>query len=312
MRSFQKTLDRTKHPLYNIFIQVFEKPIFPAEVYDMNYKIVADSSSNMFSFSGVEYAYAPLTVISPDREYEDTPDLDIEGMVDDLLKAEGPTRSSCPNMHQWLTAFEGADAIFAITITSNLSGSYSSALQAGEEYMHTHPGAKVCVLDSLSTGPEMRLVIEKLRELIQAGLPFEEIEAQAREYMKRTHLFFYLKSLTNLSRNGRVSPAVAKLAGMLGICIVGQARDGVLDPMHKCRGEKKSMKTMLAELKEKGFAGGKLRIDHCMNPDGARQLKDDILALFPGSDIIIGTCGALCSFYAEKGGILVGFEGALK
>ena len=57
-----------------------------------------------------------------------------------------------------------------------------------------------------------------------------------------------------------------------------------------------------------GFKGGKVRIDHCLNLEGAQQLKNLILSAFPSADVIIGECRALCSFYAERGGLLVGFE----
>ena len=124
--------------------------------------------------------------------------------------------------------------------------------------MEEHPDARVCVLDTLSVGPESHLIIDKLRELILQGLPFEEIEAQIREYMKKTHLLFSLESLENLARNGRTSPAVAKLVGVLGIRIVGKASDeGTLQPLHKCRGEKRALATIVDEMKKHGYCGGK-------------------------------------------------------
>ena len=61
-------------------------------------------------------------------------------------------------------------------------------------------------------------------------------------------------------------------------------------------------------MSEIGFKGGKVRIDHCLNLEGAQQLKNLILSKFPSADVIIGECRALCSYYAERGGLLVGFE----
>jgi len=34
--------------------------------------------------------------------------------------------------------------------------------------------------------------------------------------------------------------------------------------------------------------------------------------VFPAASVVIGETGALCSFYAESGGLLVGFEGGEK
>lgn len=276
----------------------------------MKYKIVADTTANLFTLQDIPFAYAPLKIITSEKEYTDTPDLDVGGMVDDLLTVKGKTGTSCPNVHEWLEAFGDAENVFAVTITSNLSGSYASAMQAKKDYISAHPDRKVCIVDSLSTGPEMAMLIEKLREDILAGLTFEEIEKNIFEYHKKTHLSFSLQSLVNLARNGRVSPAVAKVAGVLGIRVVGKASDvGTLEPLHKCRGEKRALETIFSDMKAMGFTGGKVRMSHCFNPESAQQLKDMILAEYPDTDLEIVACTALCSYYAEKGGLLVGFEG---
>ena len=118
-----------------------------------------------------------------------------------------------------------------------------------------------------------------------------------------------LKSLKNFAANGRVSPAVAKIAGVLGICIVGKASDaGTLEPTNKCRGESNSLGAFVEHLKEAGLCKGKVRLAHCMNEAAANDLKKRILALLPNVDIKIHACRGLCSYYAEKGGLLVGFE----
>ena len=48
--------------------------------------------------------------------------------------------------------------------------SYNAALLAAEEYKETHPEARVFVLDSLSAGPELRLLAERLRDLVRIGM----------------------------------------------------------------------------------------------------------------------------------------------
>jgi len=275
----------------------------------MQYKIVADSSSNIRSLDGVDFQNVPLKIITKDKEYTDDASLDLEGMVADLKAYKGTSGTSCPNVYDWLDAFGDAENVFAIAITSNLSGSCNAAQQAAAQYMEEHPGRKACVLDSLSAGPELRLIAEKVREGIDAGLAFEEIEAKVREYMKHTHLLFTLLSLNNLARNGRVSPAVAKLAGVLGIVIVGKASDvGTLQQMHKCRGEKRAIDTLYKEMKAHGYAGGNVRIGHNLNLEGAKVLERIILAEYPNAHIEIEQSMGLCLFYAEEGGLMVGYE----
>lgn len=276
----------------------------------MKTRIVTDSSSNLFALPDVPYACVPMKIITRQAEYADTPELDVAAMVEALRRADGPSSSSCPNTHEWLTAFGDADEVFAVTITGTLSGSHSAAVQAAQEYMAARPGAKVCVLDSLSAGPELQLTVERLREGILAGKPFETLAAEAREGQRRTHLSFALQSMMNLASNGRVSPAVAKLASVLGICVVGRASaEGTLEPMHKCRGEKNALRTLLADMKAMGYAGGRVRIAHCMNESGAQQLAALIREGHPDADVRVDVCRGLCSYYAEKGGLMVGFDG---
>ena len=275
----------------------------------MNYRIAADSSSNMFVLEGVDFAYAPLKIITKEKEYIDGPGLDIAAMVEDLRVYKGTSGSSCPNAHDWMESFGDADGVFAITISSSLSGSFNAARQAGEDYMADHPGRRVTVLDSLSAGPELRMIAEKVREGILAGKDFDAIETETRAYMARIQTLFTLQSLNNLARNGRVSPAVAKIAGVLGICVVGKASDeGTLQQLHKCRGEKRAIDALYAEMKNMGYAGGKVCMSHCLNDGVAEKLSALVRAEYPDAEIFVEQTTALCSFYAEKDGMIVGFE----
>lgn len=275
----------------------------------MKFKIVSDSSSNMRELEGVPFASVPLKVITEEKEYVDDAALDVEGMVEELHSVRGKTGTSCPNMAEWLDAFGDAENVFALTITSQLSGSCAAAMQAAAEYEQEHEGRHVHVIDTLSTGPEMRLLAEHLRDRIQEGLSFEQLRASVTEYARHTHLLFALQSLTNLARNGRVSPAVAKLAGVLGIRVLGVASDeGTIQPLHKCRGEKKLLDAIENEMLERGYRGGKVCISHCLNPESAAELKARLLTRFPSAGVLIERCTALCSFYAERGGLIIGFE----
>lgn len=275
----------------------------------MNYKIVADSSSNVYSLEDVNYDYVPLTISSGDKEYVDTPETDAVAMAREMKTSTEKTRTSCPNIYDWQKSFSGADNVFAITITSNLSGSYTAAANAKKLYCENNKTTNIHIIDSLSAGPELRLIIEKLSEFIKSGLDFSQIIEKINEYKKRTHLFFCLESLTNLAKNGRVSPAVAHLAGLFGVRVVGKASDvGTLEPLSKPRGEKKALTTIYEHIKSTGFSGGKIRIAHCDNIPFAEALKNLIIKDFPKSNILIEPCGALCSYYAELGGILVGVE----
>ena len=45
---------------------------------NMKVKIVADSSANLYTLDGVDFASAPLTIRTSEREFVDNPSLDIE------------------------------------------------------------------------------------------------------------------------------------------------------------------------------------------------------------------------------------------
>lgn len=274
----------------------------------MNYRIAVDSSAN---FSGQPFIHAavPLKIVTDQREYIDDSRLPLAEMLAYLESYKGRSGTSCPNVADWLEAIADAERTFIITITSGLSGCFNSAMQAKAVYEEAHPERLVCVLDSLSTGPEMILIAEKLAELSGQGADFEAAEKAVREYMTHTHLLFSLASLNNLARNGRVSPLVAKATSLLGIRVVGKASsEGTLQPMQKCRGESKALIMILKDMQDLGFTGGKVRIAHCCNASGAQSLETLIRNQYAGSDVSITECTGLCSFYAEKGGILVGFE----
>ena len=271
-------------------------------------KIIVDSSANMAT--GCDFVSSvPLKIITDNKEYIDDANLNTSAMVWDLKTYTGPSSTACPSPQDWLNAFDDKPYVFCIAITSNLSGSCNAANIAKADYELEYPDRQVCVIDTLSTGGEMELIAEKIRELIQEDLSFETICEKVKDYQQCTGLMFMLESLQNLANNGRVNKIVAKAAGILGIRMVGRASDvGTLEPLDKCRGEKKALAALVDHMVSQGYEGGKMRISHCMNPQAADALKHTILAAYPQADIKIRPTGGLCSFYAEKGGLLIGFE----
>ena len=276
----------------------------------MNFRIVCDSSSNILSMEG-NYTTVPMKV-NADREYVDNAQLDLAQMVAGLRHHKGKSGSACPNVGEWIEAFGDAEEVFGITITKHLSGSYNAAKQAADIYMENHPGRKVYIIDSLSTGPEMMMIVDKIRQCEANGDNFETTKAKTLEYANCNHTLFCLESMMNLARNGRVPMAVAKIAGMLGIRVVGDVEHGEITPVHKPRGTKKATQALVQMMKERGFRDGNLlRVAHCFGQEQALALRDAVVAEFPNTRFHLEPTTALCSFYAEAGGLIIGFEGAL-
>lgn len=275
----------------------------------MKRKIVADSSCDMWELNGVDFAVAPMTISTDNKHYVDNQELDVHLMSEELAKYKGVSHTACPSVGSWLDCYEGYDEVFVVTLTGAMSGTYNSAMTAKGIYEEENENVKVHVFDSLSTGPEMRLLIEKLKEMIEEDLPFEEIVEKGQDYLNHTRLFFALKSLHNFAMNGRVSKAVASAIGVLNISIFATASaEGTIQQISKCRGEKKVVKSMIEHLENAGYHGGKVRISHANNLKLAHNVRDKILELYPHADIIVYPMGGLCTYYAEIGGLLVGCE----
>ncbi len=277
----------------------------------MTMKIVADSSADTITLADVPFASVPLKIITREREFFDNESLNTQEMVGHLIAYKGASSTSCPAPHEYFRAFGDSERVFCVTISSALSGSYNAARIAKEEYEKLYPERKVFLIDSLSAGMELRLLVEKLSEYIKKGMSYDDICNAITAYQKKTGLLFVLESVKNLANNGRLSPLVARVVGLLGIRIVGKAsEEGTVTPIEKCRGPKKALATLIKHLTAMGFVGGRLRIAHCENEAGALALRDAVLSLFPKTDAAIYPCRGLCSFYAEKGGLMIGFEHA--
>ena len=272
-------------------------------------KFVADSACDLKEYPGICFETVPLSISTDERYYTDDEGLDVHEVLDYLSTYNDRSYTACPSLDAWMKAFEGADEIYCVTITSGLSGTYSGANVAREQYLETHPDTKIYVIDSLSTGPGMVLLLEKLAELKSQGKSFEEVCAAIEKYRKRLKLYFSLSSLHNLAQNGRVSKLIASAIGFMNIKILGTAsKEGTIEQVGKCRGNNRMIDKIIEQLKASGFTKGKIRICHVECLEFANAVAEKIRSIFNCSDIKIVPARGLCSYYAERGGIILGCE----
>ena len=276
---------------------------------ELKIKIVADSSCDIKSVDGIDFTSVPLTLSAGDREFIDDETLNVREMLDFLEKHNGRSRTACPAVEKWMSAFEGADIVYAVTMTSNLSGTYNSACAARDLFLQSHPNVKIHIFDSLSTGPEMRLLIEKLREAIDNKVSFENTIELGRKYLDSVKLFFALGSLHNLAQNGRVKKSVAAVIEKLGVRMIGMASEiGTIKVVGACKGAKKVPATIIKKLKSVKYNGKKVSICHVDNYPLADELRREIKKEYPEAEVLVYPAGGLCSFYAERGGMIIGCE----
>lgn len=272
-------------------------------------KIIADSSSDLVTNKEMNFESIRLLIYTDEDQFLDDGSINIEDMLTKLESYVGRSYTSCPGVDSWLKAFGDEEEIYIVTITSGLSGTYNSALIAKETYLEDHPNAKIEVFDSLSTGPEMRMAVEKIIELKNEGATFEKVCETVHKYLDDVKLLFVLNSIRNLAQNGRVNKLVASTIGVLGISIFGIASEqGKIKPIGKARGDKKIVSNLMNELETIGYKGGKVHICNVQNENLAELIDRAIKDKYDTAQIKIYPAGGLCSYYAERKGVIIGIE----
>ena len=279
----------------------------------MTWKIVADSGCDYRQLvspaTDTTFVSVPLKIQVADQLFIDDHHLNIDQMMETMYATSEASKSACPSPDDYLRSFEGGDNIIVVTITGTLSGSHNSAQLAKNIYLEEHPETNIHVIDSLSAGGEVDLFVDKLNELIGQGLSFKEVVQTITAYQEKTKLLFVLAKVDNLVKNGRLSKLLGTVVGLLNIRMVGEASEtGTLELLQKARGPKKSLQAAYEELVKAGYAGGRIVMAHRSNEKFCQQLSDLILERFPQADIKILPTSGLCSFYAEDGGLLMGYE----
>ena len=279
----------------------------------MTWKIIADSGCDYREIADLatdtSFKSVPLTIQVDSEIFVDDANLDIDLMMEKMYATSTASKSACPSPDDYLRSFEGAENIFVVTITGALSGSHNSAQLAKKLFLEEHPEANIHVIDSLSAGGEVDLIITKLNELIKEGLSFNEIVEAITHYQEKTKLLFVLAKVDNLVKNGRLNKLIGAVVGLLNIRMVGEASEtGTLELLQKARGAKKALTAAVEEVLKAGYKGGRIIIAHRNNDKFCQQFTEVIKEKFPAADISFLPTSGLCSFYAEEGGLLLGYE----
>ena len=279
----------------------------------MTWKIVADSGCDYREITDLanqtKFESVPLTIQIDHEIFVDNAYLDIDGMMEKMYATSSASKSACPSPDDYLRSFEGAENIFVVTITGSLSGSHNSAQLAKKLFLEENPTANIHVIDSLSAGGEVDLIVKKLNDLIKEGLSFEQVVEAITHYQANTKLLFVLAKVDNLVKNGRLSKLIGAVVGLLNIRMVGEASDtGTLELLQKARGAKKALTAAVDEVLKAGYKGGRIIIAHRNNEEFCQQFSEVIKEKFPAADISFLPTSGLCSFYAEEGGLLMGYE----
>lgn len=277
----------------------------------MSYKIIVDSCGELTDeMRGIGcFETAPLSM-----EVEGVQITDDETFVQsDFLKrvAASPEcpKSSCPSPEEYMKRYQcDAQHVYAVTLSSELSGSYNSAELGRKLYAEEYGEKDIYVFNSHTASVGETLIAMKVREYEEAGMSFSEIIDKVERYIAKQHTYFVLETLDTLRKNGRLSGMKAIVASALNIKpIMGARPEGVICQLGQARGMKRALMKMvdqiIADLDKP--AEKILAISYCNCRDRALEVEQMLLskAKFKSS-FIVDTAG-ISTMYANDGGIIV-------
>ncbi len=277
----------------------------------INYRIVVDSCGEFTEDmkKNLHFAHAALHLSIDGEQFVDDETFDRLDFLAKMKESPNCPKSSCPSPEVYRAAFDcGAEHLYAITLSAELSGSYNSAVLGMNLFLENHPDAKVHVFNSCSASVGETLIAKKIAEYEEAGLDFEAIIEKVDDFILHMHTYFVLESLDNLRKNGRLSAVKALVATALNIKpVMGATDQGVIIQLGQARGMQKALRlmaeTITAELEhpEEKVLG----LVHCNNPERAEYVKQELMKLVKVKDIIVLESSGVSTLYASQGGIII-------
>lgn len=276
----------------------------------MSYKIIVDSSCELPEefLNDPHFCSIPFGLEVGGTHFTDNMELDVEELLRQIAASPACPKSSCPSPQLFMENMEGeAEHIYIVTISSQLSGCYNSAVLAKNMYEEQNDDKKIAVIDSQSaSGGETQIALLAM-ELEEEGYPFEEIEEKLNQYRDEMETTFVLDNIETLRKNGRLSRVKALVATSLNIKPVLAADKGTIVQIGQGIGMKKALNKLVDVIIKNGGELSKKRIiiSHCNNVKRAEEVMKMLQTKTDAPNIKIMATGGLSSLYANDGGIIV-------
>ena len=170
------------------------------------------------------------------------------------------TQTSQINVTEYLEYFEtflseGKD-ILHLTLSSGISGSYNSAINAAKIAKERYPERKIYVVDSLAASSGYGLLMDKLADLRDGGMDIDELKNWAEENKLNLHHWFFSSDLKFFIKGGRVSKTSGTIGTILGICpLLNVDKEGHLIARAKIRSKKKVIQEIVKRMEENAEGG---------------------------------------------------------
>ena len=281
----------------------------------MGYKIVIDSCGELPDRCRKDshFESVPLTLDIDGYQIVDDETFDQADMLKRIAGSPNCPHSACPSPERYRQAYEcEAENVYAVTLSSQLSGSFNSAVAAKQMYKEEHADGRqkknIHVFNSCSASIGQTLIALKIEELEKAGLKYREIVEKVEAYIRSQRTYFVLDNLETLRKNGRLSRLKALVAGVLNIKpILGSTPEGEICQLAQTRGSSRALAKMVDLIVEgtKDSANKILAISHCNCRERAEFVKAELMKRLKLKEIIILDTAGVSTLYANDGGVIV-------
>ena len=277
----------------------------------MSFKIILDSCGEMTQDMKKDdrFESAVLTLTVGDEDIVDDETFDQADFLKKVADSPNCPKSACPSPDYYKEAFEKAEKrAYGVTLSSELSGSYNSAMLARDLILEERPELQIHVFNSRSASVGETLITAKIQECEAKGMDFAEVVETVDNYIDTQNTYFVLENLETLRKNGRLSNLKAFVASALKIKpVMGSTPEGSIVQLDQARGMNKALVKMVnyaaeaAEDPEEKILG----ITHCNCPERAEAVKKAILEKISVKDVILLDTAGVSSMYANDGGVIV-------
>lgn len=282
----------------------------------MSYKIIIDSCGELTADQKMDshFENVALQLDVDDYHILDDETFNQQEFLQKVKESPNCPKSSCPSPDKYIDAFgEDATHIYIVTLSSQLSGSYNSAVLAKQMYEEGQQEngdmpRQIHVFDSRSASIGETLIGMKVQELEEAGESFETIVESVENYIEEMNTFFVLETLETLRKNGRLSNIKAMIVNVLNIKpIMGSTNEGTIQVLGQARGMNKALDSMVQKIiaTTKNCEEKILAISHCNCPKRAEKVKEQIENMAKFKKIVILETAGVSSMYANDGGVIV-------
>ena len=217
----------------------------------------------------------------------------------------------------WKPMLEEGKDILHLCLSSGISGTINSAVNAARILEEDYPDRKIYVVDSLGASSGYGLIMETLADKRDEGMDLEELHTWVEEHKLNMHHWFFSTDLTFFVKGGRISKASGWFGGMLNICpLMNMDNEGHLVPRFKIPGEKKVVRAIVKKMGEFADGGyeyaGKCFISNAGCYDDARAVADIIEEQFPNLNgkVVINSVGTTIGSHTGPGTVALFFWGS--